>query len=175
MTYEYSPVLHVGEDLIVFLPLEHPAVIQQGHVFRLKDTNLMAIGSDGYDELKEWLDLPRIVPSETRDYMVKRLMAMDFEDEDKLTATGFGYMYQCYSEGGQKLEEMLTILPEDLPNWVEATMEELVINFKIDTDGMNDNDIYMAILGHIENDENFCLVATYDDGGKDWILYNITD
>lgn len=174
MTYEYTPVLHVGEDLIFFLPLQHPAVIKQGHVFHIENADLMAIGTAGYDELKDELALPELIVNDSRDFIVNRMMALDFEDEDKLTSTGFGYMYQCFAEAGQKIEEMLTTIPEDLPNWVEATMEELVLNFGIDTDGMDDNDIYMAVLGHIESVEAFCLIATYDADGKDWILYNIT-
>ena len=171
MTYEYTPVLHVEEDLICFLPLQHPAIIKQGLVFNIEEIGLMAIPAAAYDAIKEELELPDLMAIDSRDYVVNRMTQMEFEDEDKLTSTGFGYMYQCFADSGQKISEILTAIPEHLPKWVEATMEELVINFGIDTNGMIENDIYMAVLRHIESDDTFRLIATYDADGKDWILY----
>lgn len=172
MTYEYSPVLHVGEDMIVFLPLKHPAVIKQAHVFEIESMALMAIGSAGYDELKPILDLPEIMKNDTRDYIVNRMLTMQFDDTDKLTSTGFGYMYEWQAEAGYKVEELEKAMVEALPHWIEATVGELLLNFGIDDTGMSENDQYLAVLAHIEKDDTRCLVATYDDSGKDWILYN---
>jgi hypothetical protein len=171
MTYEYTPVLHIEEDLICFLPLQHPAVIKQGKVIASEITGLMAMHAADYDAIKDELDLADIMAIDSRHHVVNRMMAMEFEDQEKLTSTGFGYMYQCFADSGQSIAEILTAIPDNLSKWVEATMEELVINFGIDTNGMNENDIYMAVLHHIESDDTFSLIATYDADGKDWILY----
>lgn len=173
MTYENTPVLHLAKDRIVFIPLTHPTVIEQGHVFHIEHHDLMAIGSTGYLELEEQLCLPDIIESDTRDYIVGRMMARDFEGAKKLTTTGFQCMYNCYSEASWLVEELLRIMPEELPNWIEATVEELLLKFNIDGAGMDENAQYMAVLAHIEAEEDLTLEATYDDGGKDWILYRI--
>ena len=171
MPYEYTPVLHIEKDLIFSLPLQHPAVIKQGKVVASAIEGLMAMHTADYDAIKDELDLPRLMAIDSRDYVVNRMMATDFEDQDKLTSTGFGYMYQYFADSALSIAEILIAIPANFSKWVEATMEELASNFNINTDGMSENDIYMAVLHHIESDDTFSLVATYDAEGKDWILY----
>lgn len=175
MTYEYSATLHLGEDVIFYLPLEHPAVIKQNHVFKVEGHDLMAIGSAGYDELKDELDLPALMPIDSEDYVAKRMVAQDFDHADKLTSVGYGLMYRYYKDTGHNLLDIISIIPNDLPSWVEATVDELTQNFEINTEGMTENDEYMAVLAHIEGNDKLSLVSTYSCDGKDWILYNFTE
>ena len=176
MPASLTPALILGENKIAMMPLDHPAVIEQGHVFKIENLGLWAIGDNSYDKLKTVIDMPPYSAESTRQYVIEQMMNCDdIAAKDKLSELGFLAMYEHLIKSGCSIDSILLDMTDTVLYWSESTPQALLKRFGIDDQQMDDTTPRDAVLRHINEDENLEYEAMHGINGELHIVYRVTN
>lgn len=176
MPASLTPVLMLGENMIAMMPLENPAVIAQGHVFKIANLDLWAIDSSSYDKLKTVVDMPPYSADSTRQYVVEQMMnSNDIALENKMSELGCLAMYEHLSKSGCSIDSMLIDMSDTVLYWSESTPQALLKRFGIEDPQMDEITARDAVLSHINDDEYLEYEAMHGVNGELHIVYRVTN
>ena len=201
MQQTLTPVLNVETSQIVFLPLANPIVNEEAKIFEVGEVDgfkLLGIYGFGYSKVRKAMGgLMKPSTDDTKNFVVKTLHDLQSSEGKVLSVPAISYIYDNYEHLGYGqpdtngkptapilfiyeqfttigggLVELINDLPKIMPQFFEATLDELVEEFGIDASGMDDEAKYDATMNIFEQEENIIYESSYDYDGKDLILYS---
>lgn len=174
---ELTPVINLGLDEMVLIPLQNALVVQQANIRHDDILNMMVIDGASYNELQSTLSLPAASEDEVKNYFIKCCNDAIGYGYPTLSDKAYGIIYNEQVDAGDSIKSMITNLGRILTSYHEDEPKHILSNadlYKLgdESDKRSDDEFLAAAISSIAESDYQSYLADYMNGDVQVILYS---
>lgn len=173
---ELTPVMNLGSDELVLIPLDNFIVTKQGNIRHDEMLNMMVIDGSSYNDLESTLSLPEITEDESKAYFIKRCNDASGYGCAPLSDKAYGIIYNELVDAGDSLKLMLDNMGRILNSFHEDRPEDILSEVDLYEYGGDDQRSGSELLGDaldsVHSNDFQTYYADYMNGDVQVILYS---
>lgn len=172
-----TPVMNLGTDELVLLPLDNALVVQQANIRRCPSLDMMVIDGPSYEDLRDVLSLNKVGESVAQQFFIDRCNSSSIIGCRVLSDKAYGIIYNELTDAGDSIKALIENMGRILMSYYEDTPLGVLESADEPTedengDRLSESDLLNNALELIGSSDHQTHIDHYLNGEIQVILYS---